>query len=76
MKGLLLFLLLIISACSDSPDMQNKPLNVIDVAGSLSSERTVNISEIADSVEYIALETKKGSFISTVLYDNILSTFF
>ncbi len=71
MKGLLLFLLLIISACSDSPDMQNKPLNVIDVAGSLSSERTVNISEIADSVEYIALETKKGSFISTVLYDNI-----
>jgi hypothetical protein len=64
-------LLLFVAACTSSNTTQNTSLNVIDVAGSLNSERVVNISEIADTVEYIPLETTNESVVGKIFNDRV-----
>jgi hypothetical protein len=46
-------------------------LNILDVAGSLNSGRVVNLSEIADTVEYIPLETTNESLVDNIFNDKI-----
>jgi hypothetical protein len=64
-------LLLFVAACTGPNTIHNTSLNVIDVAGSLNSERVVNISEIADTVEYIPLETKNESVVGKIFNDKV-----
>ncbi len=64
-------LLLFVAACTGPNTTHNTSLNVIDVAGSLNSDRVVNISEIADTVEYIPLETMDESLVGKLKNNNI-----
>lgn len=65
MKYRLLFVLVIIlSACSQSSSINDRHNKIIDVFGSIGNEEIVPISEIADHIEYIPLETYKNSVIS------------
>src|SRR5690554_4220450 len=71
MNRVIFGLLLFIAACSGPNTIHNISLNVIDVAGSLNSDRVVNISEIADTVEYIPLETMDESLVGKLQKNNI-----
>ena len=71
MNKLFTGLLIFVAACTSSNTTQNTSLNVIDVAGSLNSDRVVNISEIADTVEYIPLETMDESLVGKLQKNNI-----
>ena len=48
-----------------------KDIKLIDVAGGIDKSRTVNLSEIADSIEYIPLETSREAIIGKIFYDMI-----
>ena len=54
-----LILLLFTSSCSKTD--RKEPFRVIDVVGSVGSEKIINLSEIAEFVEYIPLETTLNS---------------
>ena len=71
MNRVIFGLLIFVAACTSSNTTQNTSLNVIDVAGSLNSDRVVNISEIADTVEYIPLETMDESLVGKLQKNNI-----
>ena len=71
MNRVFICLLLFVASCTSSNTTQNTSLNVIDVAGSLNSDRVVNISEIADTVEYIPLETKDESVVGKIFNDKV-----
>ncbi|MGE0091782.1 MAG: 6-bladed beta-propeller [Bacteroidales bacterium] len=71
MNKLFIFIFLVVAACTGPNTTHNTSLNVIDVAGSLNSERVVNISEIADTVEYIPLETTNESVVGKIFNDKV-----
>jgi hypothetical protein len=71
MNKLFIFIFLVVAACTGPNTTHNTSLNVIDVAGSLNSERVVNISEIADTVEYIPLETTSESVVGKLFNDKV-----
>ena len=58
------------SACKNNPVSENKDLRVIDVAGGVGNSRLVNLSEIADTIEYIPLETTKKESLVERLFDD------
>jgi len=60
-----LVLFISLSSCSSNQDNHKSNPKVIDVAGSIGIGRVVNLSEIADSIEYIPLETNEESLVST-----------
>ena len=68
----ILICFLAFSACKNSPVSENKDLRVIDVAGGVGKSRLVNLSEIADTIEYIPLETTKESLVERLFNDKIL----
>ena len=59
------------SACKNNPVSENKDLRVIDVAGGVGKSRLVNLSEIADTIEYIPLQTTKESLVDHIFYNLI-----
>ena len=59
-------------SCSPNIDKEVKDLRVIDVAGGVGKSRLVNLSEIADTIEYIPLETTKESLVERLFNDKIL----
>ncbi len=62
---LVLVLFISLSSCSSNQDNHKSNPKVIDVAGSIGIGRVVNLSEIADSIEYIPLETNEESLVGT-----------
>lgn len=72
MKYLILLIVLVLTACTNNSSPNGKDLRIIDVAGNIDKYRAVNLSEIADSVEFIPLETTKESAIRRIFYDNII----
>jgi len=63
--------LLIQPGCSSDNQKTETGLKVIDVAGGVGKSRQVNLSEIADTIEYIPLETTQESFLSPPQFDRI-----
>jgi len=53
------------TACQNTSQTENKDLRVIDVAGGVGKNRLVNLSEIAESIEYIPLETNNESVLNS-----------
>jgi len=65
-------LLLVQPGCSSDNQKTETGLKVIDVAGGVGKSRQVNLSEIADTIEYIPLETTPESLLSHPPSDRIL----
>ncbi len=65
MKRAIYFFAILLTACNTNKQGLND-LRFIDVAGAVNNSRTVNLSEIADSIEYIPLETSKESLIGII----------
>lgn len=59
----LIFIILTLSLISCSQEIEKKDLRVIDLAGNVGKGRVVNLSEIAESIEYIPLETNDKSIL-------------
>lgn len=65
-----IFIVVIVSfislySCSSNQDKHKNDPKVIDVAGNIGRGRVVNLSEIAESIEYIPLETNDESLVGT-----------
>ncbi|PKO97475.1 MAG: hypothetical protein CVU12_00385 [Bacteroidetes bacterium HGW-Bacteroidetes-7] len=71
MKKLILILFIAITACHNSNDSQSKDLRVIDVENGVGKGRLVKLSEIAESIEYIPLETNSELVLGKIFYDRI-----
>lgn len=50
-------------SCNRGVDTSDDIIPVIDVAGAVNTERIAKLSEIAESIEYIPLETNEKSFL-------------
>ncbi|MFA5849401.1 MAG: 6-bladed beta-propeller [Bacteroidales bacterium] len=71
-KTFALVAILLLNACTSS-DISNKNYSTINIADNIGKGYLLNISEIADSVEYIPLETTDSSLLGTlrdVYYSN------
>ena len=71
MKKLLFIFIIAISACRNSSDNQPKDLRLIDVEGGVGKGRLVKLSEIAESIEYIPLETNSESVVGKISFDRV-----
>jgi len=58
-------------SCSPNNGKEVKDLRIIDVAGGVGKSRLGNLSEIADTIEYIPLETTKESLVDRIFLDLI-----
>jgi len=58
------FICILIPSCKSNTQLYNKDLKVIDVAGGVGKGRLANLTEVADSIEYIPLETNLKSIIN------------
>ena len=75
MKRILFITLILLTACRTHNSPETKDLRVIDVAGALDDIKKVNLSYIANSIEYIPLETIAESLLGLinnkcVIYEN------
>jgi len=70
MKSAIYFFAILLIACNTNKQGLTD-LRYIDVAGAINNSRVVNLSEIADSIEYIPLETRKESLIGIIYLDRI-----
>ena len=64
--------IILIGSCGDKT-VQNGEVQVIDLESVIGSGRVVNLSEVADDIRYVALETTDSSLIGvfpTVFYEN------
>ena len=52
-------------------DVEND-IKTIDVAGAIGKGRVVQLSEIAESIEYIPLETTKNSLVAKLSYNSVV----
>ncbi|MFA5849402.1 MAG: 6-bladed beta-propeller [Bacteroidales bacterium] len=68
---IVLTLIFVSPSCSPNNGKEVKDLRVIDVAGGVGKSRLVNLSEIADTIEYIPLETSKESLVERLVADKI-----
>ena len=66
MKKLIFILFIVIAACRNSSDNQPKDLRIIDVEGGVGKGRLVKLSEIAESIEYIPLETNSEAVVGKI----------
>lgn len=71
MKKLIFILIITITACRNSSDNQPKDLRIIDVEGGVGKGRVLKLSEIAESIEYIPLETNSEAVIGKIFADRI-----
>lgn len=74
-KLLLIILTLILISCEQEIEIND--LRVIDLEGNVGKSRTVLLSEVAESIEYIPLETTEDSFVGIprrepLIYENNL----
>ncbi|MGE0091951.1 MAG: 6-bladed beta-propeller [Bacteroidia bacterium] len=75
MKILIIILTLILISCEQEIEIND--LRVIDLEGNVGQSRTVLLSEVAESIEYIPLETTENSFVGiprkeSIIYENNL----
>jgi hypothetical protein len=66
MKRAIFFFAVLLTACGTKNLKEVNDLRYIDVAGGVGKSRTFNLSEIADSIEYIPLETTSESLIGKI----------
>ncbi|OFY11888.1 MAG: hypothetical protein A2X16_06115 [Bacteroidetes bacterium GWF2_39_10] len=71
MKKLIFILIIAITACRNSSDNQPKDLRIIDVEGGVGKGRLVKLSEIAESIEYIPLETNSEAVVGKIFFERI-----
>ncbi|MDO9680544.1 MAG: 6-bladed beta-propeller [Bacteroidales bacterium] len=70
-KALLLTLVVLSTACQSNHNTQPKDLRIIDVEGGVGKGRLVKLSEIAESIEYIPLETNSEAVVGKIFADRI-----
>ncbi|OFZ11337.1 MAG: hypothetical protein A2465_09420 [Bacteroidetes bacterium RIFOXYC2_FULL_39_11] len=70
-KALLLVLVVLSTACQRNHNTQPKDLRIIDVEGGVGKGRLVKLSEIAESIEYIPLETNSESVVGKIFAHRI-----
>ncbi|MGE4414075.1 MAG: 6-bladed beta-propeller [Bacteroidales bacterium] len=63
----LIFIIMIIALFSCTEEDKPKDLRVIDLAGNVGKTSIVNLSEIAENIEYIPLETNDESLLASPL---------
>jgi len=61
-----------LTSCKEVPQIDSKELKVIDVAGGVGKSRQVYLSEIADTIDYIPLETTPASLLTNPSHERIL----
>jgi hypothetical protein len=71
MKRAIFFFAVLLTACGTKNLKEVNDLRYIDVAGGVGKSRTFNLSEIADSIEYIPLETSNESLIGDIFANKI-----
>jgi hypothetical protein len=71
MKRAIFFFAVLLTACGTKNLKDVNDLRYIDVAGGVGKSRTFNLSEIADSIEYIPLETTSESLIGKIFANKI-----
>ncbi|HCV16307.1 MAG TPA: hypothetical protein DF637_08240, partial [Rikenellaceae bacterium] len=71
MKRILFLLIVVFTTCQCSNSEKDKELRVIDVEGGVGKGRLVKLSEIAESIEYIPLETNSELMLGKIFYDRI-----
>lgn len=59
-------LLLIVFSCKSSKEKGGGQIPIVDIESNISSLETVNISDIAKSIEYVLLETNTNSLIQYI----------
>ncbi|HCV15624.1 MAG TPA: hypothetical protein DF637_04755 [Rikenellaceae bacterium] len=57
--------LLTTNSCKTDVELQTGEIKVIDLAGAVGGGKIVNISEVADDIKYVALETTDSSLIGS-----------
>lgn len=63
---ILLYITLIISSCSSTDIIYNKH-SIINIADNIGKGHLANLSEIAESIEYIPLETNDSTLLGTII---------
>ena len=71
MKKLILIFIIAITSCQNNSGNQPKDLRLIDVEGGVGKSRLVKLSEIAESIEYIPLETNSEAVVGKIFFDRI-----
>jgi hypothetical protein len=71
MKRAIFFFAILLTSCGTKNLKEVNDLRYIDVAGGVGKSRTFNLSEIADSIEYIPLETTSESLIGKIFANKI-----
>ena len=71
MKKLIILFIIAITSCQNSSDNHPKDLRIIDVEGGVGKGRLVKLSEIAESIEYIPLETNSEAVVGKIFADRI-----
>jgi len=67
LSGLILLIVMTITLFSCIQEEKTKDLRVIDLAGNVGKTSVVNLSEIAESIDYIPLETNDESLLAPPL---------
>jgi len=67
--SILIWITLLIFGCSS--EKPNKEFKIIDLENSIGKSKAVYLSEIAESIEYIPLETRKESIVGQILSDRL-----
>lgn len=73
----LLFIIITLSLISCEQEIEINDLRVIDLEGNVGKSREVLLSEVAESIEYIPLETREESLVGiprkeSIIYENNL----
>ena len=66
MKKLIILFIIAITSCQNNSGNQPKDLRIIDVEGGVGKSRLVKLSEIAESIEYIPLETNTNNLVGKI----------
>lgn len=58
-----IIILFVAVSCSSESETSQSDINIIDLVGAVGKGKIVNISEVADNIKYVALETNENSLI-------------
>ncbi|MDP3397513.1 MAG: 6-bladed beta-propeller [Bacteroidales bacterium] len=72
MKKLIILFIIAITSCQNNSGNQPKDLRIIDVEGGVGKGRLVKLSEIAESIEYIPLETNSEAVVGKIFFERII----
>ena len=69
---LFLLTILLAASCKNRSAQVENPIKTIDVAGAIGKGQIVPLSQIAESVEYIPLETSQSSLVDKLRWNSIV----